>query len=1193
MSPLDHHSNGLYGQHRFYETQKDHFYLRGLPPQPPLLSTTHSLPPLSRTAPGHPLGSCSRETDNGGGGGKSTKDAGEKGVSSVSKMKERSSSKERHQESKDKHQLHHHHPHQTNSATTPSGLHHQAYPHHALLPHLTPQGREEDHRHSLERHKEYRDSDSGSQETKHMSACKLSSGSVAAETGSGGKGAALSSCSGGGVSRPPSGGGRRCSKDGPINGEMRISESSASSNECMRRGAAAVTAILAPPTPHSVASYSMPPPPPPPPPPHAMHMGSTVAGGWLHHAHHHPHPEFYCPPAPLTLTPSKDPASTPGGSSREAKVIGPTYVPSVVPLGDLAASDYRGAGGGGRKGEDKSGEGPYESPSHHLSRLSSCQKKDKSQPHQQQLGYGKADKPPDWSHQTQHFHKPGSNMPRRHTLVLDRSAPKNGPDTSTLPFRDCSHSNPDGRVGSGAHREGQKVARIRHQQHSSHGANTEERGRDGGQTATSWGARGAYQEDQRKGSHHASVANGEVRGLSNRAPSSEHNQPHSQPPPPLSRSTSHPTEGEGSAMKNLMNYSSQQPLLLPQRGPFGGLGCLKQGGERSEKGDRGGAKSNTSPQDPPKQSLPPRRGSTNEGERGDRGGKEAGEAGEGEVRQPPVGIAVAVARPPHRSPENTPGHSRQGRVLPSMKGVSRSVYPLGREAEERKRLTEEQISLHHLDRDREMIIRENKDRVEFARIHPSSSCHGDLTSHLLVSGGASQLGADAAAHAHPAHHHWMQRTGSPSLWMGHSYSLGHVGMSPGFPPSLPSPLQPVLGSLTQDPNSPLVVLPTEPGPHHHLDVLEQSGLWPPVYWRQRTSFSLAASPCLLSLLIPTATGPRKHEEHAITIEDSPHESSAPRTPSSSSSSSSTTSSHVAKPFSHTPPPPKTPTPSPGMCPTSRQSPCYHSPSRRSHPPNPLTPAPSPAAAAPRSPALSPAPSHLSKGLERGSDRGEGQPPQDYPQSLEPDLPPVYTYPPITMGYKAGPSPPEARLAEQATSLTEEEERRKKEDGRDCEVVESQSGVAEEEKEERRLEVEGCSISKPESKISGSSPCPSPALVPDSAFPATATGKALKVELSLGCLGQKASLEEPQLSKEQEDDGEHGKEDMEEDEGEKMGPEPTECTVSVPVEARVEEKEELEEEDVDKDGENVEVVEDDEAMDESRTESRTEPGGNNV
>lgn len=130
-------------------------------------------------------------------------------------------------------------------------------------------------------------------------------------------------------------------------------------------------------------------------------------------------------------------------------------------------------------------------------------------------------------------------------------------------------------------------------------------------------------------------------------------------------------------MKNLMNYSSQQPLLLPQRSPFGGLGCLKQGGERSEKGERGGGgggKSNSSMQDPPKQSLPPRRGSTNEGEKADKGWKEAGEAGEGEVRQPPVGIAVAVARPPHRSPDNTPGHSRQGRVLPSMKGQTSFMF---------------------------------------------------------------------------------------------------------------------------------------------------------------------------------------------------------------------------------------------------------------------------------------------------------------------------------------------------------------------------------------------------------------------------------------------------------------------------------------------------------------------------------------
>ncbi|XP_077359899.1 BAH and coiled-coil domain-containing protein 1 isoform X1 [Festucalex cinctus] len=1134
MSPLDHHNNSLYGQHRFYETQKDHFYLRGLPTQPPLLSTNHSLPPLARTASGHPLGSCSRETDSAGGAGKTTRETGEK---VVAKEKERSSSKERHQENKDKHQLHHH---QTSPAATPSSFHHKAYPHPspASLLHLTPQSKEEDSRHPLERHKDHRDSDS--QGGKHTSACKLSSVS-GTETVSSEKGSTLSSCSGGGAGRTPSGGSRRCYKE-PINGDMRISDSSSASSECIRRGAAAAAAILAPP--HSVASYSMPPPPPPPPAPHTLHMGSAVVGSWLHHPHHHPHPEFYCSPAPITIVPSKDPLSA--GSSREAKVIGATFVPSVGPLGDLAAPECRGAGSGGKKGEDKNGDGSYESPSHHLSRLSSCQKKDKSQTHSQQLGYGKADKPPDWSQQTQHFqkHNPGaSSQPelrfcsletasslRDVEVVEDVYRPSLPPDAQgtylgaarwstakngSPPFRDCSQSGSqsDGRVGSAVQREGQKVARIRHQQHSSHGA--EDKGRDS-QVTTSWGSRRGPQDDQRKDSRHTSASNGEIKGLGTTA-SNKDNQS-----TPLSHPSSQNT-GEGNAMKNLMNYSSQQPLLLPQRSPFGGLGCLKQGGERSEKGERGGGR-NSSLQDPPKQSLPPRRGSCNEGEKGDKGGREAGEAGEGEVRQPPVGIAVAVARPPHRSPDNTSGHSRQGRVLPSMKGVSRHMYPLGREAEERKRMTEDQISLHHLDRDRELIIRDSKDRMEFARIHPSSSCHGDLTSHLLVPGGASQLGADPAAHAHPAHHHWMPRTGSPSLWMGHSYSLNHVGMSASFPPGLASPLQPVLGSLTQDPSSPLMVLPTEPGPHHHLDVLEQSGLWPPVYGargppphlqhhpvysrssflRQQELYALQQQRAMEHLQ-RHSLGQRKHDEPTTPLEDPP---SASRTSSSSSSSSS----HVAKPFSHTPPPPKASAPSPGMCPSSRQSPCYHSPSRRAHPPNPLTPAPSPAAAAPRSPALSPAPSLLPKGLERSGDRGEGQPPQDYPQSLEPDLPPVYAFPPLSMGFKAGPSPPEARLAEQASQeaqpaepdvkslrplplphippLTKdetrmEEEEEEEEEERGCEVVESRSGATEEKAE--ASQGDGCSVPEHEKTAS----CPSPSSVPDPSSPATASNETLK------------------------------------------------------------------------------------------------------
>lgn len=195
-----------------------------------------------------------------------------------------------------------------------------------------------------------------------------------------------------------------------------------------------------------------------------------------------------------------------------------------------------------------------------------------------------------------------------------------------------------------------------------------------------------------------------------------------------------------------------------------------------------------------------------------------------------------------------------------------------------------------------------------------------------------------------------------------------------------------------------------------------------------------------------------------------------------------------------------------------------------------------------------------------------------------------------MGYKAGPSPPEARLAEQATveaepaqpdakslphpchiqPLTEEGERREQEDRIDCEVVASQSGVVEE--EQTRLEEKGCSVSESESKISELLPCPSPAPVLDSDCTATAPGEAQKVELSLGCLGQK-SLQGSELSKEQEPDRENGKEDSEEDEGEKMGPEQTECTVSAPGKPGQEEKEV--EKDGDKDGENIEVVEDEE------------------
>ena len=137
-------------------------------------------------------------------------------------------------------------------------------------------------------------------------------------------------------------------------------------------------------------------------------------------------------------------------------------------------------------------------------------------------------------------------------------------------------------------------------------------------------------------------------------------------------------------MKSLMKYSSQPLALSQQKSPFGGLGCLK--GQQNQGANQGGGGGGGSGgigalQEGHKQSLPPRRGSSSSsvegGERSECGGRASRESGdstgESEVRQPPVGIAVAVARqrePPCRPPDVHPSHSRHGRVLPSMKGES-------------------------------------------------------------------------------------------------------------------------------------------------------------------------------------------------------------------------------------------------------------------------------------------------------------------------------------------------------------------------------------------------------------------------------------------------------------------------------------------------------------------------------------------
>lgn len=199
-----------------------------------------------------------------------------------------------------------------------------------------------------------------------------------------------------------------------------------------------------------------------------------------------------------------------------------------------------------------------------------------------------------------------------------------------------------------------------------------------------------------------------------------------------------------------------------------------------------------------------------------------------------------------------------------------------------------------------------------------------------------------------------------------------------------------------------------------------------------------------------------------------------------------------------------------------------------------------------------------------------------------------------MGYKGGPSLPGARLAEQATMeagpvqpdakilphpcriqpLPVEEGRRdEKESGLEGEVVASQMGDAENQKEETRLEEERRSISEPDCEVSGLSPCPFSASVPDPGCMVSATGQPQKVELSSAFLGQK-SLEEPQQSK----DSEIAKEESKDDRPEKSGPEQPECTVCVPEESAVKEK--PVEEGEGNEEENVEVVENEEKDEQS-------------
>ncbi|KAM7142871.1 trinucleotide repeat-containing gene 18 protein isoform 9-T9 [Molossus nigricans] len=313
--------------------------------------------------------------------------------------------------------------------------------------------------------------------------------------------------------------------------------------------------------------------------------------------------------------------------------------------------------------------------------------------------------------------------------------------------------------------------------------------------------------------------------------------------------------GEASAMQSLIKYSGSfareagtvRPGGCGKKSPFGGLGTMKPEPAPAAPGapraparlshpggpaPAGGRQLKRDPERPESAKAFSREGS--------------GAQGEVEVRHPPVGIAVAVARQ-----KDSGGGGRLGTgladqerllSLSNVKGHSRADEDCG---DERARHREERLLGARLDRDQEKLLRESKELADLARLHPTSCAANGLNPNLMVTGGPPLTGsgrwsADPAAHL--ATHPWLPRSGSTSMWLaGHPYGLGppslHQGMAPAFPPSLGGSL-PSAYQFVRDPQSgQLVVIPSEHLPHF-AELMERAAvppLWPALYPPGRSS----------------------------------------------------------------------------------------------------------------------------------------------------------------------------------------------------------------------------------------------------------------------------------------------------------------------------------------------------------------------
>ncbi|KAG8564878.1 hypothetical protein GDO81_012610 [Engystomops pustulosus] len=921
MSHLDHgNSNVLYGQHRFYESQKDNFYLRNLPAQPTLLSANHNFPSIARAAPGHPIGSCSRDRENSH--MQKSKDS-ERYLGGTDLNKEKMGKgdlKERHleEEGKERQKL--------------------------VLPM------------SMDSHckEDMHQRGSCDNRTKHLNSCLMTSKVLNGDPSK----ALLSSCTvGAGMPRQSSQ--NRCAKDMRSDRSYPQHEPQQPYSECLER-----RQML-----HHSVSYTVPSSLPSIPPPLNTSTGS-----------------FPC----LQLHSNADVVcSLQDKSGRDLKMGRPTLVPSVGHFTDKSRpfqvsqeNCHMDRGGDGKdKGHDMNSDShpPYANTFSHL-KIESKGDRRSEWPQNTATRIKNMDFANSGNSET--LMQKGMDKASYFDMHIPQDCPRpNNQDAHCVKTSQSCCTLDRSAKDSQVHGSSQKVARIRHQQHRPTDMEQTGGGQDGKRKTIELSSLG-YNGPHLAPWTEPPMSIGEDRKNSYLDPFSTSLQQAAlmTPGPPLSQEMQGPTD-EVSAMKNLLKYSNQA-LIVGQRTPFVGLGNMKTSCSHQEIKFHGNNKCQ-----PEQERMDCARSRENDNSHG-----------EGEVRQPPVGIAVAVARQKDTSNRHESsygsGSSRQSRNNVSQKGSGRSMHVIDLDAEEeRNRLCDERLGIPG----RDLLMQENKDLVEFARIHPSSGCPGDLTPHLMIASGsslqASQLGADPTQHTHPTHPHWLPRTRSPSIWMGGPSYTDVMDQASLWPPMYPGR-----------------------GPASHLQHPGQL----PVYsrsqfLRQQELYALQQQRAAQALELQRQSHlQRKTEDHLPESDDPPEKAAKPH-----SKADALNTSKSQTPPSLLLPPPTAPA-------QPKLSPCSHSPALRPPSkcptPRPLAPCTLPAcpdgssALVPSSPAVSPVPVQSSKGKEGEDRRGEGQPPRDYPKSLEPDLPPGYTYPEVVQSYTS-PSPHHVHSADTADPET--------------------------------------------------------------------------------------------------------------------------------------------------------------------------------